>query len=189
MELERLATWIKEQVPGVDGVRIDGADKLELGHSAEMLLLQLLIQRRGGEEPQDVVVKLRPRSPGLLEPYDMGRQFEILRALEPTEVRAPRPLWFEPTGEVLGRELYVMERLPGDVYERVVPDSLDADPTLIPRMCESLIDQLATIHRVDLQLTGLDRIGDPSTFVDRQLDHWESEMRRVQRGRCRHWSD
>jgi aminoglycoside phosphotransferase (APT) family kinase protein len=178
----RFERWLEEQQPDAAAVRVAGSDRAELGHSAEMLLLTLGEQRGSEETQRAVVVKLRPPSPGLLEPYDMERQFRILRALEPTAVRAPRALWLEPTGEVLGREFYVMERVPGEVYERVVPASLDADRDLIRRMCEDLIDQLAAIHTVDLKATGLDRIGNPATFVDRQLDHWEGEMRRVQRG-------
>ena len=65
----------------------------------------------------------------LLEPYDLRRQFDILRALGPTPVRAPRALWFEPSGDVLGREFYVMERLGGTVYERSVPEDLATEGT------------------------------------------------------------
>ena len=151
---DRLAGWFGAQLPAADEVRIEGLDRLELGHSAEMLALTIVSLTGSTERAQDVVVRLRPPSPGLLEPYDLERQFRILRALEPTEVRAPAALWFEPSGDVLGREFLVMERVPGDVYERVVPPELDADPELIPRMCEGLIDQLAAIHSVDLASTG-----------------------------------
>jgi aminoglycoside phosphotransferase (APT) family kinase protein len=147
-----------------------------------MLALTLVGHRGASETSQDVVVKLRPPSPGLLEPYDLERQFRILQALEPTAVLAPRALWWEPTGEVLGREFYVMERTPGEAYEREVPSELDEDPNRIPRMCESLIDQLAEIHLVDLRASGLESLGDGASFIDRQLAHWSGEMRRVQHG-------
>ena len=179
---ERLTAWLCHQVPDADEVRIEGLDRLELGHSAEMLALTIVSRTGSTERAQDVVVRLRPPSPGLLEPYDLERQYRILRALETTEVRAPAALWFEPSGHVLGREFLVMERVPGDVYERVVPPELDADPTLIPRMCEGVIDQLAAIHAVDLAATGLDRLGDGATYLGRELDRWTGEMRRVQRG-------
>lgn len=177
-----LAGWLAKQIPGADGVCVEGLDLVDFGHSAEMMVLTVVSQRQGVEHRRDVVVKLRPPSPGLLEPYDLERQFRILRALEPTAVRAPRALWLEPSGEVLGRPFYVMERVAGDVYERVVPPELDADPERIPRMCDSLVDQLAAIHLVDLRATGLDQLSDGATYLDRQLDHWAGEMRRVQRG-------
>ncbi len=178
----RLTAWFGEQMPEADEIRVEGLGHLEAGHSAEMLLLSIVTRTGSTETSQEVVVKLRPPSPGLLEPYDLGRQFHILRALEPTAVLAPRALWFEPTGDVLGRDFYVMERVAGEAYERVVPPELDVDPHRIPRMCASLIDQLAQIHLVDLAATGLDQLGDGATYLDRELAHWSGEMRRVQDG-------
>ncbi len=177
---DRLAAWITQQVPG-GAVRLGGIDHIDFGHSAEMLRLTAVIGSGVDERTQELVIKLRPAAPGLLEPYDLARQFHILQALEPTTVPAPRALWYEGTGSVLGREFYVMEHIDGAAYERVVPPELDA-PGRIPRMCESLIDHLAGIHLVDLAATGLDRLGDGHTLVDRELARWEGEMRRVQLG-------
>ena len=96
-----------------------------------------------GGDRRDVVLRLRPRPPALLEPYDLERQFDILRALEATPVRAPRALWLEETGDVLGRPFFVMERVPGDVYEMQAPDGPDATPRTHPTMCLSMAEQLA----------------------------------------------
>jgi aminoglycoside phosphotransferase (APT) family kinase protein len=179
---DRLTSWFRRQLPDAEEVRIEGIDRVDFGHSAEMMVVTLATRTDGGDRSQDVVVRLRPREPGLLEPYDMERQFQILRALEPTEVRAPRALWLEPSDDVLGRSFYVMERVGGEVYEREVPEELDADPERIRRMCENLVDQVAAIHAVDLDATGLHALGDGRTYLDRELDRWASDMRRVQRG-------
>ena len=134
------------------------------------------------DDGRDVVLRLRPRPPALLEPYDLERQFDILRALERTPVRAPRALWLENTGDVLGRPFFVMERLPGDVYEMEAPDGPDVTAERVHRMCLGMAEQLAAIHLVDLAATGLDELGDGRDHLDRELEHWEREMRRVQRG-------
>lgn len=179
---DRLTAWFLAQLPDADDVRIEGLDRVEFGHSAEMMVLRLAWRADGADHGQDAVVRLRPPAPGLLEPYDLTRQFEILRALEGTSVRAPRALWLEGSGEVLGRPFFVMERLDGVVYEREVPEELDAAPERIRRMSESMVEQIAAIHLVDLRATGLDALGDGCDFLDRQLDHWADEMHRVQRG-------
>src|ERR1700757_5253260 len=98
-----LSKWLCEQLPDRHDVRIEGLDRIEFGHSAEMMVLTILSQADGTEHRQDVVVRLRPRPPALLEPYDLKRQFDILRALEHTPVRVPRALWLEGSGDVLGR--------------------------------------------------------------------------------------
>ena len=97
-------------------------------------------------------------------------------------MRAPRALWLEDTGDVLGRPFFVMERLPGDVYEMAAPDGDGATPERIRRMCMSMAEQLAAIHRVDLGAAGLHALDDGHTHLDRELGRWEGEMHRVQRG-------
>ncbi len=179
---ERLASWLSGQFPEAEEVRVANLDRAAVGHSAETFLLALTWRDRAGNHRREVALRVRPPSPGLLEPYDLKRQFDILRGLEGTEVRAPRAMWFDATGEVLGREFYVMERLPGSVYERTIPPDLSGDPNLVGRMCESMVDQLAAVHRVDLQATGLHAIADGRRYLDRELDHWQGEIRRVQRG-------
>jgi aminoglycoside phosphotransferase (APT) family kinase protein len=170
---DRLTAWLRAQL-GTDDLGIEGLDRVEFGHSAEMMVLTIVT----ADDSRDVVLRLRPRPPALLEPYDLKRQFEILRALEMTPVRAPRALWLEDTGSVLGRPFFVMERLPGDVYEMEAPD---VTPECVQQMCLGMAEQLAAIHRVDLNATGLAALGDGHDHLERELDHWEHEMHRVQR--------
>jgi aminoglycoside phosphotransferase (APT) family kinase protein len=183
METEaRVTRWVASHLPGAEDVRVEGLGRAELGHSAETLYFTVRWDDAGGEHRKDVVFRIRPPSPGLLEPYDLKRQFDILRGLESTPVRSPRPLWLEPSGEVLGREFYAMERLPGDVYEQEVPVELATDPARVRRMCDGMVEQIAAIHSVDLQATGLEAIGDGERYLDRELGFWSDEIERVQRG-------
>jgi aminoglycoside phosphotransferase (APT) family kinase protein len=177
----RLMSWFAGQLPDCDDVGVEGIDRVEMGHSAETLLLTISWRAEGSLQHEDVVLRLRPPSPGLLEPYDLKRQFDILRALESTPVRSPRALWFEPSSDVLGREFYVMERLGGTVYERQLPEDLLMNPQRARRMCEAMVEQLAAIHAVDTHTTGLDSMGDGRAYLQRELEHWGGEIQRVQR--------
>jgi len=178
----RLNGWFSTQLPaGAGHVRVDGVDQVAVGHSAETLLVTLGWRDGDREQVRDLVLRLRPPVPGLLEPYDLGRQYAILRALEPTPVRSPRVFWHEASGEVLGREFYVMERLEGTVYERTVPPELEASPERLRNMSRGIVEQIAAIHLVDRERAGLGFLGDGHGFLDRELEHWAAEMHRVQR--------
>ncbi len=176
----RLRDWFASQLPDARDVTIEGVDRVTFGHSAETLLLTLVWRASTGEERRDVVLRLRPPPPGLLEPYDLHRQFAILRALERTPVPAPRALWYEGTGAVLGREFYVMERLGGAVYEGDLPPELERAPERLARMSRRLVETLAAIHRVDLAAVGLSHL-DERDHLTRELHHWTAEIGRVQR--------
>ena len=178
-----LTRWLAGQLAvSHDEVDVRGLDRVALGHSAETLLFTLAWPGHGGAQHLELVLRLRPPPPGLLEPYDLERQFAILRALEPTPVRSPRVFWYEGSGEVLGREFYVMERLPGTVFEQLAPAELAEEPERVARMSRGVVDQIAAIHRVDPRQAGLGFLGDGRGFVDRELEHWAGEMHRVQRG-------
>jgi len=179
----RLTEWFGARLTGrAEEVRVEGLDLASLGHSAETMLLTLEWREQGRDQQRRLVVRLRPPAPGLLEPYDMHRQFAILRALEPTPVRSPRVFWYEGSRDVLGREFYVMERLDGTVYERVAPEEFAAAPERVTAMSRNLVEQLAAIHLVDAARFGLGFLGDGQGFLDRELGHWANEMHRVQRG-------
>src|SRR5258705_3711575 len=173
---ERLTAWLRTQLS--DDVRVEGLERVDFGHSAEMMVLTVVTPRAGQAARKDLVLRLRPKPPALLEPYDLARQFTILRALENTAVPVPRVLWLEDTGDILGRPFLVMQRVGGDVYEMEAPSA--ADETVV-RMCQSLVEQLAAIHSVDLQQTGLHTLDDGRAHLDRELNRWAAEMDRVKR--------
>lgn len=177
----RLTGWLRTQLPDTGDVRIEGLDRVSFGHSAEMMTLSVVTHRDGRDERHDAVLRLRPTPPALLEPYDLARQFRILRALAETPVRVPEALWLEPTGDVLGRPFFVMARAAGAVYEMEPPTDVDDDTVV--RMCQSLVEQLAAIHSVDLAQTGLDSLDRGADHLDRELGHWAAEMNRVRRDR------
>src|SRR5579871_698109 len=91
----RLAQWLQSILPAADAgsVRVTRLGEVEVGHSAETQLADFEWRAAGTACGQQAVIRRRPPSPGLLEPYNLGKQFAILRGLEDTGVRSPRPLW------------------------------------------------------------------------------------------------
>ena len=152
-----------------------------MGHSAETIKLSLLWEDAGLQR-REVVVRVRPEPPGLLEPYDLRMQFDLLRALAPTPVRSPTALWYEATGSMLGRECFVdgVRRRAPCTSVRSRPSSTD-DPARVRRMSEALVDELVAIHRsTSPRSRSSPTASDPGRAP--RLAHWKREMRSVQRG-------
>lgn len=139
-----------------DLVRIPG------GFSYEVWRLQA--RWREADETRDAPLILRraPRG-GVLEPYDAGREFAVLRALEKSPVPVPRAYWVEPSGAVLGTSFYLMEFVEG-----VIP--LPWDETIPPEsraaMHQAFIDTLAALHALDWQALDLGFLGVPQDRED-----------------------
>lgn len=172
---DRLTAWLRDEVG--THVRIEGLESVEFGHSAELLAFAVITARNDSESCRDVVLRMRPPPPALLEPYDLDRQFRVLSALAGSAVRAPSVCWYEPTGEILGRPFFVMDRVDGTVYELEAPEAISER---VERMCRSMIEQLAAVHTVDVAAVGLADLADGASHLTRELEHWTAERHRVQ---------
>jgi aminoglycoside phosphotransferase (APT) family kinase protein len=116
----------------------------------------------------DVVLRRPPRGPLPPSAHDVLREARLLRALEPTPVRAPRVLAVCEDLAVIGAPFYVMERVEGCVVTDRLPEPLD-NPSERARIADELIDALVELHAVDWSAVGLEGFGKPSGYLERQL--------------------
>jgi aminoglycoside phosphotransferase (APT) family kinase protein len=115
-----------------------------------------------------VVLRRPPRGPLPPSAHDVLREARLLRALEPTAVRAPRVLAVCEDPAVIGAPFYVMELMQGEVITRWLPPALD-NPTERARIADELIAQLVKLHAVDWRAVGLEGFGRPTGYLERQL--------------------
>jgi aminoglycoside phosphotransferase (APT) family kinase protein len=115
-----------------------------------------------------VVVRRPPRGPLPPSAHDVLREARLLRALEPTPVRAPKVLSVCEDPGVIGAPFYVMERLQGEVITDSIPEPLD-NPVQRARIADELVDALVELHAVDWAAAGLVGFGKPTGYLERQL--------------------
>jgi aminoglycoside phosphotransferase (APT) family kinase protein len=115
-----------------------------------------------------VILRRPPRGPLPPSAHDVLREARLLRALEPTPVRAPKVLAVCDDESVIGAPFYVMERVDGDVITNRLPEPLD-DPAQRAGIADELLDSLVELHAVDWTKVGLDRFGKPTGYLERQV--------------------
>jgi aminoglycoside phosphotransferase (APT) family kinase protein len=112
---------------------------------------------------------------------DRAVEVAVLRALGDTDVPSPPLRWVDLEGVRCGRPSLVMDVVPGicDGFVLNGPRPLEERVAL----AHEIYDQLARIHLVDWRALGLDAVlSDPGdAAAHAALDHWEAELRRVQR--------
>jgi aminoglycoside phosphotransferase (APT) family kinase protein len=122
------------------------------------------------------VLRRPPRPPLPPSAHDVVREARVLRALD-GHVPVPKVLAVCVDDAVIGAPFYVMEMVDGYVITDAVPPG--AEPR---RISESLIDVLVDIHRVDWRAAGLEGIGRPTGYLQRQLNRflglWEHNKTR-----------
>jgi aminoglycoside phosphotransferase (APT) family kinase protein len=115
-----------------------------------------------------VVLRRPPRGPLPPSAHDVLREARLLKALEPTPVRAPQVLAVCDDPEVIGAPFYVMELVEGVVVTDELPAPLD-NPEQRARIADELIDALVELHAVDWRSVGLEGFGKPTGYLERQL--------------------
>ena len=115
-----------------------------------------------------VVLRRPPRGPLPPSAHDVLREARLLRALEPTPVRAPKVLAVCDDEAVIGAPFYVMEEIEGVVVTDSIPAPLD-NPEQRAAIADELIDALVELHAVDWTEAGLEGFGKPTGYLERQV--------------------
>jgi aminoglycoside phosphotransferase (APT) family kinase protein len=157
-DTDKLAGALRAWLPR--GAGITGVTTLSAGHSNETYLIDGI-----GE-----VLRMPPSEEGLLPPYDMARQHEVLAAVAKGAPAVPLPPILElcTDPDVLGDDFFLMGKVPGDAFEYSAPDWLIADPVAGPdSVCRQWFDALIALHNMPVAaMPGGGR------SVQQEAQHW-----------------
>jgi aminoglycoside phosphotransferase (APT) family kinase protein len=163
-DVARVAEFLAGKVDGTEG--IPSVRQFSGGHANLTYLL---------EYPEvDLVLRRPPLGPVAPGSHDMGREFAVLSRLYQAFPPAPRAFVLCDDLTVIGAPFFVMENRQGVVVRGEVPAQFGGglDPVANRQLSEVVIDTLAELHRVDPAACGLDSIGRPEGFLDRQVQGW-----------------
>jgi aminoglycoside phosphotransferase (APT) family kinase protein len=128
---------------------------------------------------QEWVLRRPPFGTKARSAHDMGREYRILSRIHAAFPYAPRPALFCADKDVLGEEFYLMERLRGLILRRDLPPGMKLAAEEARGLCESLVDVHVELHRVDFRAAGLEELGHPEGYRERQISGWSDRYRRA----------
>lgn len=104
--------------------------------------------------------------------HDMSREFGVLEKLSAVYKPAPKPLIYCADENVIGSEFYLMERRSGLIIRGKSPEALENSEDLRRKTVESFIENLAELHSLDYEKIGLENLGKPEGYSQRQVEGW-----------------
>ncbi len=107
--------------------------------------------------------------------HDMGREHTVMSALAGTDVPVPTTYAMCRDTEVIGAEFYVMEMVRGTPF-RSADQLRELGPEPTGRLGDAMLDVLAALHQVDPAAVGLDDLGRPAGFLQRQVRRWAGQL-------------
>lgn len=90
---------------------------------------------------------LRADAPsGIAESWGKAQEFALLKTVHDLGMKAPQPLWLEPTGTVIGQPFYVASRLSGSADPRKLVRAVEEEQG--DALARELGAELARVHRL-----------------------------------------
>ncbi len=117
------------------------------------------------------VLRRPPLFQVLQSAHDMGREHRVIAALANSDVPVPGIVGFCEDESVNERPFYVMEFVPGTVL-RSAEMATAFGTDRLPAVTKSLVETMAAIHRVDVDVVGLGDLGRKENYIARQLRRW-----------------
>jgi aminoglycoside phosphotransferase (APT) family kinase protein len=179
---EALESWFARKLND-SNIRIVEFEQMTTGQSNDTYSIR--VDRGSGSNTvsEDFVLRTTPSGPGLVEPYDMPKQYQVMAALATSTVPVPAVLWLEEDEAVIGRIFFVMERLFGTVFELTVPEYLQrGGPEKLRRMSVRFVEALAELHGYGWEKGSISHMNRGPGSASRELEWWRSQILRVQRG-------
>ena len=116
------------------------------------------------------------------------REWRIIEALDGTDVPHTAAVGVCPDASVLGRPFYLMGFVDGwspmDEHGKW-PEPFDSDLAARAGLSYQLAEGIALLSKVDWRAKGLEDLGRPEGFHERQVDRWICVFRTDQRPRDR----
>ncbi len=126
---------------------------------------------------KDYVLRRPPQGAAIQSAHDMGREFRVLTLLQGHYQPVPMPILYCENTDVIGTPFYIMERLSGVILRPTNVLQMNLAPDLLRSVAASLVDNLVTLHALDIEATGLDQLGRPEGYVERQVEGWIKRYR------------
>lgn len=132
----------------------------------------------------DNVCVLRMPPPGAPPDRDNGilREWRIIEALDGTDVPHTAAVGVCADASILGRPFYLMGFVDGwspmDQYGKW-PEPFDSDMATRAGLSYQLAEGIALLSKVDWKAKGLQDLGRPDGFHERQVDRWTAFFERI----------
>ena len=160
LDLVRLGAYLNQHLPAASYE----LEQFPGGHSNLTYLL------RGGE--REYVLRRAPLGPLAPKAHDMAREFNVLSRLHPVFRQAPGVVHLCEDAAVIGAVFYLMERRRGWIFRD--PSEMGDEGRA---RSLAMVDTLVALHAVDIRAAGLDAIGKPEGFLERQVTGWVGRWR------------
>jgi len=165
LDVEKLSDYLTQQLDEFSGIK--KSKKFNTGQSNPTYLL----------ETAEKKYVLRKKPPGELLPsaHAVDREYQIIKALEETNVPVPKTVFLCNDESIIGTIFYVMEFVDGRIFWDPTLPEIDENKRM--KVYEETVRIMAELHKIDVEKAGLLDFGKPGNYFERQVGRWIKQYR------------
>jgi aminoglycoside phosphotransferase (APT) family kinase protein len=165
-----LDRWIGERLPGAG----EGVTARRIGASTGIANALYLLERGAHRW----ILRRPPAVKNDPSASNMSREWRILNALEGTTVPHPRPVLLCEDPAILGAPFLLMDVVDGFTPGFELVEPFASDPSLRHELAMAYVDGCAELSMIDWRARGLEGLGRPDGFLERQVPRWMAQLNR-----------
>lgn len=125
-------------------------------------------------ENKEFVLRKPPKG-AIKRGHDMHREYKVQSALQTSFEKVPKMFSYSNDENILGSEFYLMEKISGIIlnYKEAKQRNIPANDYKV--IANSWLDTLVELHTVDYKKVGLETLGNPEGYVNRQVNNWGNQ--------------
>jgi aminoglycoside phosphotransferase (APT) family kinase protein len=166
VDADRLLDWAGDRLPGTGAVTLTRMGQHTGAANA------LFFVDRGGVRS---VLRRPPAVVNTTGASDVSREWRLLQALAGTPVPHPEPLALCEDLDVIGAPFLLMGLVEGFTPVGELPAPYDV-PARRRALSFAMVDAIADLSEVDWRARGLDGLGRPDGFLERQVPRWLRQL-------------
>lgn len=104
--------------------------------------------------------------------HDMGREFRVLKHLNPVFQKTPKVFVYTENEEIIGAPFYLMQKVEGEILSARTALKRQVSPKEFQTISNTWLDTFVAFHEIDYKAAGLTELGKPEGYVERQVVNW-----------------
>jgi len=117
----------------------------------------------------------RPPFGAVKRGHDMGREFKVLSNLQQEFDKIPKVHVFCDDKAVIGSSFYIMDKAEGIILTLAEAKKLNINANDFHIIANTWLDTFVKLHKVDYKAAGLEDLGKPNGYVERQIKNWTAQ--------------
>jgi aminoglycoside phosphotransferase (APT) family kinase protein len=121
------------------------------------------------------LVLRRPPVGAVKRGHDMSREFKVLSRLNQGFTKVPNVYAYTDNTAVIGTPFYIMEKVEGIILSAAEAKSRQVASSDFQTIADKWLDTFVELHDLDYKTLGLEDLGRPEGYVERQVTNWAKQ--------------